>query len=41
MDSIMETCGISQCRETEEVMCYLIGWLKINVQDKVYDKFDK
>jgi len=39
--SIMEVCGIPQCRETEEVMCYLIGWLKINVQDKVYDKFEK
>jgi hypothetical protein len=22
-------------------MCYLIGWLKINVQDKVYDKMEK
>ena len=39
--SIMEVCGIPQCRETEEVMCYLIGWLKINVQDKIYEKFDK
>jgi hypothetical protein len=39
--SIMEVCGIPQCRETDEVMCYLIGWLKINVQDKVYDKLEK
>ncbi len=39
--SIMEVCGIPQCRDTEEVMCYLIGWLKINVQDKVYDKLEK
>jgi len=39
--SIMETCEIPQCRETEEVMCYLIGWLKINVQDKVYKKLRK
>jgi hypothetical protein len=39
--SIMETCGIPQCRETEEVMCYLIGWLKLHVQDKVYGKFEK
>jgi hypothetical protein len=39
--SIMEECGIPQCRDTEEVMCYLIGWLKINVQDKVYDKMEK
>jgi len=39
--SIMEVCGIPQCRETEEVMCYLIGWLKINVQDKVYSKREK
>jgi len=39
--SLMEVCGIPQCRETEEVMCYLIGWLKINVQDKVYDKLEK
>lgn len=38
---IMDVCGIPQCRDTEEVMCYLIGWLKINVQDKVYEKFDK
>jgi len=36
--SIMELCGIELCMETEEVMCYLIGWLKINVQDKVYEK---
>lgn len=34
--SIMEACNIPQCRETEEVMCYLVGWLKINIQDKVY-----
>jgi hypothetical protein len=39
--SIMEVCGITQCRETEEVMCYLIGWMKINVQDRVYDKLEK
>lgn len=39
--TIMEVCGIQQCRETEEVMCYLIGWLKINVQDKVYKKYEK
>lgn len=39
--SIMEVCGIPQCRETEEVMCYLIGWLKINVQDLVYEKLEK
>lgn len=38
--SIMECCGIPQCRETEEVMCYLIGWIKINVQDKVYEKLE-
>lgn len=36
--SIMDVCNIPQCRETEEVMCYLIGWLKINVQDKIFDK---
>jgi hypothetical protein len=39
--SIMELCGIPQCRETEEVMCYLVGWLKIAVQDKVYQKLEK
>jgi len=39
--SVMEVCGVPQCRETEEVMCYLIGWLKINVQDKVYAKLEK
>lgn len=39
--SIMEVCGIPQCRETEELMCYLIGWLKINVQDKVFVKLEK
>lgn len=39
--TIMELCGIPQCRETEEVMCYLIGWLKIAVQDKVYEKIDR
>lgn len=39
--SIMERCGIPQCRETEEVMCYLVGWLKINVMDKVYAKREK
>lgn len=39
--SIMEECHIPQCRETEEVMCYLIGWLKINVQDKIYSKLEK
>lgn len=39
--SIMELCGIPQCKETEEVMCYLIGWLKLNVQDKVYRKLEK
>ena len=39
--SIMELCNIPQCRETEEVMCYLIGWLKINIQDAVYTKFEK
>lgn len=39
--SIMECCGIPQCRETEEVMCYLIGWLKINVQDRVFEKYEK
>ena len=38
--TIMEVCGIPQCRETEEVMCYLIGWLKINVQDKIYTKLE-
>lgn len=38
--SIMELCGIELCRETEELMCYLIGWLKINIQDKVYDKWE-
>lgn len=36
--SIMETRGIPQCKETEEVMCYLIGWLKIHVMDKAYEK---
>jgi hypothetical protein len=39
--SIMEESGIPQCKETEEVMCYLIGWLKLNVQDKVYRKLEK
>lgn len=39
--SIMDVCEIPQCRDTEEVMCYLIGWLKINVQDMVYEKFEK
>lgn len=39
--SVMEVCNIPICRETEEVMCFLIGWLKINVQDKVYDKLEK
>lgn len=36
--SIMEVKGIPQCRETEEVMCYLSGWLKLHVMDKVYEK---
>lgn len=39
--SIMEIRDIPLCKETEEVMCYLIGWLKINVQDRVYEKFEK
>jgi len=39
--SIMEICGIPQCRETEEVMCYLVGWLKIHVMDKIYEKKEK
>lgn len=39
--TIMECCGIPQCRDTEEVMCYLIGWLKIAVQDAVYEKREK
>ncbi len=39
--TIMEVCHIPQCRDTEELMCYLIGWLKINVQDKVYEKKEK
>jgi len=39
--SIMEICGIPLCSDTEELMCYLIGWLKINVQDVVYEKFEK
>jgi len=39
--TIMELCCIPLCRETEEVLCYLTGWLKINVQDKVYDKLEK
>lgn len=37
----MEIKGIPQCRETEEVMCYLVGWLKINLLDKVYQKRGK
>jgi hypothetical protein len=36
--SIMESRGIPQCHETEEVMCYLVGWLKLNVLDKVLTK---
>jgi hypothetical protein len=36
--SIMEVCNIPQCRDTEEVMCYLVGWLKLNVLDVVLDK---
>lgn len=36
--SIMEICNIPLCRDTEELMCFLVGWLKINVQDKVYAK---
>ena len=39
--SIMQICGIPLCRDTEELMCYLIGWIKINVQDKVYRKLEK
>lgn len=39
--SIMEECGVPQCRETEEVMCYLIQWLKLYIQDPVYIKFKK
>jgi len=39
--SIMEECGIPLCRDTEEVMCYLVGWLKLNVLDKVYLKYEK
>lgn len=36
--SLMEECNIPLCDQTEELMCYLIGWLKINVQDKIYTK---
>lgn len=39
--SIMEICNIPLCRDTEELMCFLIEWLKINVQDKVYAKLKK
>lgn len=39
--SIMECANIPLCSETEELMCYLIEWLKINVQDKVYNKLNK
>lgn len=39
--SLMEICNIPLCRETEEVMCYLVGWLKVNIQDKIYNKFEK
>jgi hypothetical protein len=39
--SIMECCGINLCRETEELMCYLIEWLKISVQDPVYQEYEK
>jgi len=39
--SIMECVNIPLCADTEELMCYLIGWLKINVQDPVYKKFSK
>ena len=38
--TIMEICNIPLCSDTEELMCYLIGWLKINVQDKVYKKLE-
>lgn len=36
--SIMEIHGIPLCTETEEVMAYLVGWLKINVMDPIYEK---
>jgi len=39
--AIMENHGVPLCPETEEVMCYLIGWLKINIQDDVYEKYQK
>jgi hypothetical protein len=39
--SIMDICNIPLCSDTEELMCFLIGWLKINVQDRVYSKWEK
>lgn len=39
--SIMDLCNIPLCAETEELMCYLIGYLKIKVQDRVYEKYEK
>lgn len=39
--SIMEIDGIPQCRETEEVMCYLGGWLKWAMIDKIHKKREK
>jgi len=37
--SIMDVCNIPLCTETEELMCYLVGWLKVNIQDSVYERF--
>lgn len=39
--SIMEICHIPLCGDTEELMCFLIGWLKIHVQDEVYTKLEQ
>lgn len=39
--TIMDICNIPLCNDTEELMCFLIGWLKINVQDKAYSKLKK
>lgn len=39
--SIMQVKGIPLCDQTEEVMCYLVGWLKKSVMDKVYKKRER
>lgn len=39
--SVMQCCGIPLNADTEEVLCYLVGYLKIHLMDKIYTKRER